>query len=376
MGRYFVRGIEPTGKRRTERVEANTPREALARLESTGWRELELLTDSISAESSAGFESVRPLVEKVFDPAEEHGFRRHGTAWQLWMLVKKGGWVFLLFVAWFLWREVADPGFGGWEGTVWFAILVAAGVVAHMLWSTRRYTRMVEASAAGRWEETLRRADALARSGLAKTIGASELAFRRAVALLGLGREAEALAILEGVDRTGTPDWAFEARLGDFHARRGRLDEALACYRRAAEAGRDHAEAHLSLAEFLAGYQQRDPRGAREALARARTLPIPANCDWGVARIEAMIAVEAGRFAEALEATQRAREALRRLPDPGLFPLIHAHLGAYAAIALAGSGRPADARDWLRPHAPELLARARAAADFRDAPSDGSRQSR
>lgn len=370
MGRWIVRGVDAAGRTRTERVQADTAREALAELERGGWRQVELLTDAISAsDSTAAVERTRAKVEARVTPAEEIGFRRHGAVWQAWLTFRKGGWVLLALLGWLLWQRFAAPASAGWGTVPWLLLLLAIGIVAYSIWLPGRYKRLVQASAAGRWEDVLRRVAALERSSLGKLIPPAELAFRRASALLGLGREGEALAVLEGIDLTGTPEWAFQARLGDFHARRGQLDEAHACYRRSVELGREHADAHLSFAEFLAGHRVRDTAGAREALARARELPIPANCEWAVERIEGMIAFEEGRFAEALRRLEGSRKALRRMADTGLTPTILAHNGAYAALALAGLGRRDEARatlaasraeQWLRPSAPELLAWVRA----------------
>jgi tetratricopeptide (TPR) repeat protein len=372
MGRFFVRGVDPAGRKRTERVSAESAAEALAQLGGAGWRDLELLSDAIFATlGTPAAEAQRPQVEATFDPNEELSFSRFGTRWQVWMLIKKGGWVLVALALWLLWRRATGRVFDGWEPTLWLSLFGMLAVAAYMLWSTGRYKRLVRASAAGRWEETLRRAESLQRSSIGKLIVPSELAFRRAGALLGLGREAEALAVLANADRNGTPEWAFEARLGDFHARRKRLDEALACFQRCVELGGQHAESHLSLAEFLAGYQMRDPVGARAALAQARSLPLAATVQWAVERIEAMIAIEEGRFDEALGHLQRSRSALLRMADGGLHALQFAGYAAYAAIALGGLGRREEARtalaaaraeQWLRPHVPDLLSRAQAAA--------------
>jgi len=372
MGRYFVRGTDPWGTRRIERVTADTPAAALDSLASLGWRDLQLVTDSIFAEmATPAAMATRPRVEATYTPEEQLGFSRYGLPWQVWMALKKGGWIVVVaFGLWLLRRAMGSP------STVWdvLALVLSLGLVATWsvgVWSGGRYRRTVLAGYAGRWEEALRRVAKLERSSIAKYIPPSDFAFRRATALLALGREAEAMAVVERADRTGTPEWAFHARTADLHVRRRDAASALACLERAVAAGAEHADSYLSLAETQAGDLMRDPAAARETLARARTLPIASRSEWAVERIEAMIAVEEGRFEDALPHLSRARSAYLQIADRTTSCMLLAHLGAYAAIALGGLGRRDEARRaltvgeverWLRPHAPELVDRALAAA--------------
>jgi tetratricopeptide (TPR) repeat protein len=373
MGRFFLAGTDPAGRRRTESVEAPSAAAALAELAGRGWRDAELLTDGIMANvSTPAVEAHRPLVEKTFDPEEQVGFLRGGLAWQLWMLVRKGGWVVLAVIAYFAWRRLSGVRWTGWDHFLLLAILVIVASTAAVFWSSGRYRRMLLASAAGRWEDALRRVDRLERSSLGKLIPPLELGMRRANALLGLGREMEALAVIARLDRSAQPEWMFEGRLGELHARRRRLDEALACYRRSVDVGGEQAETHLALAEYLAGFLARDAAGAAAALARARAFPIARSIEWAVERVEAMIAVEEGRYEAALQHLARARSSfLANMADAGLHRGFLAHIAAYAAIALGGLGRHDEARDvlrradvarWLTPTMPELLARAYDAA--------------
>lgn len=373
MGRFFVRGIDASGRRRVERVVAGTGPEALARLAETGWRELELLTDAFGAGvTTPAAEATRAAVESTYDAEEELGFGRHGALWQLWMTVKKGGWVILLAVVYFGWRRATGVRWTGWDHFLLLAIAVCLVASIVTFWSSGRYRRMVLASAAGRWEEALRRVERLQRSRIGKLIPPHELGMRRANALLGLGREAEALAEVERLDTTGLAEWMVQTRLADFHTRRRRRAEALACLERAVELGGGQAEPHLSLAEHLAGFLERQPAAARAALERARAFPIARNLEWAVARIEAMIAVEEGRYEAALQHLAKSRRAfLATMADAGLHRGFLAYLAAYAAIALGNLSRTdearaalckTDAETWLAPHVPELLDRARAAA--------------
>lgn len=373
MGRFFVAGTDPAGRRRTERVDSASGAAALAELAGRGWRELELLTDNIMASvDTPGAQAHRPLVEKVFDPEEHFAFFRRGKAWELWMLVKKGGWIFLVMVAYFAWRRWSGARWSGWDQVLLAAILVGVGSVIAMRWSSGRYRRMLVASAAGRWPEALRRLDGLERSWVGKLVPPLELGIRRANALNGLGRETEALAVIASLDRSAQPDWMFEARVGELHARRRDRAQALACYRRAVEVAGEQAETHLALAEHLAGFLERDPDGAAAALERARAYPIARSVQWAVERVEAMIAVEEGRYEAALQHLARSRASFfANLTDGGLHRGFLAHLAAYAAIALGGLGRHDEARTalratdvetWLRPHMPELLDRANASA--------------
>jgi hypothetical protein len=373
MGLFFVAGKDPAGRRRTERVEAASAAAALAALAARGWSDLELLTDAIMANvSTPAVEAHRPMVEKTFAPEEQVGFLRHGRLWELWMLVKKGGWVFLVLVTYFVWRRLDGARWSGWDHFLLLLLVFIPLTTAAVLWSSGRYRRMLMAGAAGRWEEALRRLDALERSRIGKLIGPLELGIRRANALVGLGRDAEALTVVDRIDRAAQPEWMFEGRVGELHARRRRREEALACYRRAAELGGEHAEAHLALAEHLAGFLERDPAGAAAALERARAFPIARSLQWAVDRVEAMIAVEEGRYEDALRHLASSRAGFHNnLAGSGLDRGFVAHLAAYAAIALGGLGRveearavlrAADTETWLRPHMPELLDRAKEAA--------------
>jgi len=365
MGRYFLSGVSPEGRRETHRVEAPSGQLALNALAARGFSGLTLISGEIQAIP------VRSRPGQELPAADEADMAFHGRWFTAWVVLKGTWLVWIPALALLAYRAASARSFGAWE-------IAAAGVLSFSLalavWAARAadpYTRMVGAMARGRWEEGLRRAEALkAHPRLSGQIPPSEIDFQRAVALLRLGREAEAEgALAEAHLDTSQPDWLIELRSADFWIARRELARARQCFERAVELAPGIAETHLALAQFLGGHL-RDTLGARASLHRALAFPIAKSVRWAVSHVEGIVHLEEGDARGAKALLQQARAEFQRLTDPGFGPVVDAYLGAYLCLAHAALGETADsereyraAARWLAPHRlDDLLDRCRGAS--------------
>lgn len=372
MGSYLIAGRPAGGARVVEQVEATNAKEAVATLEARGFRDLELLggdLDAVVVDEFRADGAPPPRGLAQITPGERARIDRSPPSYLAWLFFKKTWWIVLPAAGYLIARWAFDALWSGCELVALLVIGLAVWLAILVTRASLPYRRLVEAGARGDWNDVLRRLPAVERgTSIRPAVPAAEIAWRRACALIGLGRDEEALAGFAAV-AGGSPPWFHELRLADLHSRRFADDEADAAFRRAVELAPETPETHLSYAEFLAGFRKRDPRTARQCLERARRLPLAANVQWAVHRVEGMIAVEEGDLGEARAHLEAARTALARLRNAGLHELVDAHIGAYLCLALAGLGERDAARreltaaeTWLRPHGLEpLLARCREA---------------
>jgi tetratricopeptide (TPR) repeat protein len=365
MGRYFLSGRSPEGRRETHRVGAPSARRAVDELTSRGFSDVSLISSEFQA-TPGGKTGQLEL------PAQDEAkMAFHGTWFAGWVVLKGVWMVWVPAVAFLVYRAASSRSFGVWDivaaATVLFSL--AAG-----LWAARAaapYNRMLRAMAGGRWEEGLRRAEVLKRHRrIGRQIPPSELDFHRSVALLRLGRGAEAeQALAEARGDTSRPDWLLELRSADFWIAGRELERARQCYERAVELAPRMAETHLSLAQFLAAHL-RDTRGAGAALERALAFPIAESVRWAVLQVQGILHLEEGDAVGAKSTLQQARAEFQRLTDPGFGPVVSAYLGAFLCQAHAALGETQEAEreyqaavPWLAPHGLEdLLKRCRRAS--------------
>lgn len=365
MQTYLVRCTRADGSAVVERVAAPSAEAALRGARDRGYAEVQLLADEILSGSKA------PDAEHDL-AAEDEVKIMLGGRWATAWVVFRSGWflwapAFLLLVYQLEVRESVGA-FGVLAlGAIGFVVFLAVRAA----FASKPYNDMLRAIARGRWPEALRLLEPLEASPqMAQVNATSELCFRRAQIMIGLGRRAEAQAAAEAACLDPSqPDWLLQLRMAEFHL--GTQDTAAAerCYLKAIELAPQNAVPHLADAEFRAGHVKRDPEGARRSLETARYHTVAPTLRWAELKIEGLIDVEETSYASAYDKLEQARAELRKLPDPGTQPVADAYIGAYSCLALCGMGaqdRAAKAyvhiEPWLAPHhLEELVARCRAA---------------
>ncbi len=341
------------GAPEVERFEAPTAAEAIDAARAVGFSEPELLTDDLSAGVGALFPAEKlERVRAGLSPAEERQAGSGGWA-VAGLMFRKSLWVWIPALAIILWRRSVGAPFGGLEGLAWLILATIALAAILVQRATAPYNAMLAALVGGRFEEALRRSEKL-RSKLP----AYELAFRRARALHGLGRVAEAEAEMRSIDADpGVAKWMADLRWCDYHQLDLDAGQARAAAERAFLAQPGSAMVWLNAAELEAGPLSRDAERAAELLGRARQLPLAREVRWGVEKIEGMIRLGLGEAAAAIPSLEAARRELARLPYTAVRPAADAAIAVELARALAATGEKgraaielAAAEPWLVHH--------------------------
>lgn len=365
MQMYFVRCTRPDGSTVVERVNAPSATAALAGCRARGYTDTQLVADEILSGSK------QADLETELSAEDEVGIMLGGRWTAAWIAFRSGWFIWVPALGLVLYRVLVH----GTLGLLGIAALAAVGFCVHLAMrsalASQPYNQLLRAIARGHWERALRLLEPLESSPqMAEANASSELGFRRAQILIGLGRHAEARAAAEAAAADPSqPDWFLLLRMADFHLGLQDGAAAEACYRKAIELAAQNAVVHLAYAEFQAGHTRRDPRGARGSLETARYHTVAPTLRWAELKIEGMIEFEEGSYPSALDKLERARVELRRLPDTGTTPVADAYIGAYSCLALAAMGQRDQAAEryrriepWLAPHPlGDLTARCRTA---------------
>ena len=346
MPEYVLTARDLEGRKVTERVEAPSADAAVQVLRDRGCTEVVLHTDDVGA-----LYPVEDDVGKPVSPREYLALRMiHGYLGDVVFLARKmyvSGWMLVLVAAVLLGarRMMTRP----WSGldsvlVAFLALPVVLAVVAALLSPVRRYNRLLEHVAWGRWQRVLELLPSLQGK-----ITPDESAFRKAEALAGLGRLDLAMRTVEPFsDGSQIPEWLYWGRLANVYESAGLTDQVVASHRKAAELAPDNATVLLDLALAILRYQ-RDPRSARALLEQVKTHAISDFAAPFVLMVEGMAALEEGRASGAKLKLEQALAGVR--PFVGGCPLLEvfvAEMHAYLAIDAAAHFEWASARRHFR----------------------------
>jgi tetratricopeptide (TPR) repeat protein len=332
MPEYLATAQTADGKRVTERLEAASADEAVQALRERGYDEIVLHTDDVGA-----LYSKQSAVDSVITPREYVRLRNLPAplAGFLLLTIKfyTQGWL------WYL-GALALLAYRWSQGLTWNALDVAivvylllpalfALVVQFFPGAGGRYRRLIDAVSWGRWDEVLAQADSVGGQ-----VAPEEIAFNKAKALSGLGRIDEALRMVEPFgDGQRIPPWLYWSRLAAVYETAKRYDDAKAAMERALELAPDNATLLVDMAESEV-WRRRNPRRARELLARARAHALSDVLQPFAMRTEGLIRLEEGNAREARELLEDAFRRAERFRHAS--PLMGAMLDKmHAAIALA-----------------------------------------
>ena len=355
MSEYLLTGQNAEGKKVTERVDARSADEALKVFRDRGYEEIVLHTDD-----AGSLYSRQSAVASTFSPRQFLMFRDLPGPVAAFLLVtlkgyQQGWYAHLAALAVLAYRRSHVLPWGRFDtfAVVYLLFPVTWAFFAQFFrGAAGRYNRLVEASAWGRWEEVLARADAVG-GGVAP----EEIAFRKAQALAGLGRLDEGLRLVEPFgDGVKIPGWMYWSRLWGVYATAKRREDASAAMDKALELAPENATVLIDAAKFEV-WRRRNPRRARELIARARSHAISDVLRPFATQVDGLIRLEEGRAHEALPLLEQAyQEALAFRHASPLMGSILDQMHAALALACAAAGDPDAALRHYRLARPRLLA--------------------
>jgi tetratricopeptide (TPR) repeat protein len=331
MPRYLASGRNAKGKKVTERLDVDSADEAVQVLRDRGYDEIVLHTDDVGAWSR------RKAVVYFLSPSEHLWLRKMPRRLAIFLLATikmyQKGWY------WFL-GALAVLAYRSWRGEWWgsldsslvvylfFPVFWALGA-QFFRGAAGRYRRLIDAVAWGRWEDVLARADSVAGK-----VPPHEVAFLKAKALAGLGRLDEALRMVEAfADGKEIPEWLYWSRLAAVYSTGKRPEESKAALEKALEFAPENVTLLVDKADSEV-WLRRNPRLARELLARARAHAISDLIQPFVLMTEGLIRLEQGHAREARELLEQAFEKANAFRHGS--PLMVAMLDKmHAALALA-----------------------------------------
>jgi len=355
MPEYLATGRNADGKKVTERVEARSADEAVRELTGRGYEEIVLHTDDAGA-----LYSRQGDVASVISPRQFLWFRDLPSPLAGFLVVTinayRQGWFFHLAALAVLVLRRRAGRVRGVSDTFAVAYLMFPVVWAFAAQFFRgaaaRYGKLVEASAWGRWEEVLARAD-----GVGGQVAPEEIAFRKAQALAGLGRLDEALRLIEPFghgDRI--PAWMFLSRKAEVYSVAKRVDEARDAMESALKLAPDNVTVLVDVAKSEV-WRWRNPKRARELIERTRSHAVSDVVRLFVTQAEGLILLEEGRPREARPVLEQAyREATAFRHASPLMGSVLDRMHVPLAIACAAEGDTEEARRHARLARPRLLA--------------------
>jgi tetratricopeptide (TPR) repeat protein len=355
MPEYLATARDAQGRKVTERLDVDSADEAVQVLRDRGYDEIVLHTDDVGAHYTR-----QSAVDSVISPREFLWFRQMRPALAGFLIVTiksyQRGWPWFLAAVALLAYRSSQGRTWRWPDTVLLIYLLFPAIFAAAAQLVRgaagRYHRLIEAVAWGRWEEVLERADSVGGG-----VSPEEVAFQKAKALAGLGRLDEAI---EGVEPFGDgqriPLWMYWARLAEVYTTARRYQDSKAAMEKALGLAPDNATLLLDLADTEV-WRWRNPRRARELLARARAHALSDMLQPFAMKTEGLIRLEEGHPREAREFLERAlcKVAAFRHASALMGAMID-KMHAVLALACAAEGDLESARRHYLVARPRLLA--------------------
>ena len=353
MPRYLLSAKQADGRDVCECVEAADGNAAVKALRKRGCKDIVLHTDEAAALDLERLEQV--------SPRDFLSLRDASTEWQRTLVHARVSWhqmwvVHLAFAGFLVWRRFgrAPWGLSDWLALVAVCLPVISALASLLPWFSpaRRYDRLVEAIAWGRWDEALQRLPRLR-----CTVPPLEYAVRKAQALAGLGRLDEALDEMSGFSEDDTvPEWLYWGRLAEVYGAAGRFDGALECKEKAVKCAPQNPTSLLDLVPSLLRCGGK-VRRAESLLARAKSQTLSDTLVPFADAAEGMLALERGEPEEGKRHLTQAIAGLSafRLTSP-LIGGVEASFRAWLAIACARLGDADNARREFELAEPRLRA--------------------
>ena len=355
MPKYLISGVDQTGNKMTKVIEANSGREAVAMMTSEGYAEITLHTDDASAAVLSSWKSEK---SKKTSPADILKIRnmsqRQFLFYRVYRLYKRG-WLSILIAFLILSYQCFVTHVLGVIGIIAIFVLLLPVLfvfVTAFAGPSQKFRRMIDAYAWGRWQEVL---DLI--PTLRGKVPEFELDARRAVALAGLGRLDEGLALIaRHVNSAETPRWVYLARLAEVFSVAKQYDQSLTCHRMAYECDPENPLVQLGLAIALLKDEIDTPE-ARQLIEKAEQQTLSDMELMLFPYFKGLLALNENRFQQAEPLFLKAINKLQPLvPASPYFGLIVDLNRAYLAIAYARMGEKEKAERQFQLALPRLNA--------------------
>ncbi|MFI4852430.1 MAG: hypothetical protein ACIAZJ_25250 [Gimesia chilikensis] len=362
MPDYLLTATSPSGKRKTQCIQAASAQEAMHELETDEYQDIVLHTDDFTAALSE-LMPQKVSTKGPITPAD-HVALRNISNWGIFLMMLKKQYqrMLLIIVCWgiftILLRFVSKSGSDGLMRDLMMvsaALIVAPFVFAILtivFMPARKLKRVLEATYWGRWDEVLKHLPPLQNK-----MPQVEFAVRKAVALSGLGKLDEALTVMEPFsDPSKTPHWMYLSRLADVYEAGGQLDHSLVCRAQAYEADTGNSTLQLSYANALLR-MDRDLERAGQLLENIELLPLSDQQEVILPLFKGLLELNRGNYRMAVNQCTEAINRLKPYVANQPYSRLHAdNARAYTAIALAELGEREEAERLYQSALPRLEA--------------------
>lgn len=362
MPHYFYTATAPSGKRKTQCIQAASAQEAVHELETDEYQEIVLHTDDFAAALSE-LMPQKVSTKGPITPADHVALRNIGNWGAFLMMLKKlYQRMLLILVCWGIFSFALNfVSKAGSDRLVRHLILVTVSltvlafvisVKTVVLMPARKYKRVLEDTYWGRWDEVLKRLPPLHNK-----MPGVEFAARKAVALAGLGKLDEALTVMEPFsDPSKIPHWLYLSRLADVYETGGQLDRSLECRLQAYEADIGNSAMQLSYANALLR-MDRDLQRAGQLVEELEQQPLSDQQETILPLVKGLLELNRGNYREAVNQCTEAVNRLKPYIANQAYSRLYAdNARAYTAIALAELGEREEAERLFQSALPRLEA--------------------
>jgi tetratricopeptide (TPR) repeat protein len=360
---FLWTGKDRSGRRRSERIDAENAQHAFRLLTERGWTDLQLEKNEIADVVRARMQSERQIERPPVLPDVEVARLRAGrkSLPKLWLTAL---WAARFPCACLLGligeglvrkeRSTVLIGVFGFIG----AALYVLGSIVYKRQTSRNYARLNRAKARGDWREVLRCVDRLRRSrkltGI--TVTEAELARNRSLALAGLRQLDQAVQEYSRQEISPTlPLWMFNTHLAGIYEVGRQYEQGLELRLAAAAEKPDMASTWIGVASSLALRLNR-PQEASDALARAEALQMNPQAKSSVRMLRGVILWRLGNPAEAKKLLEQAVSEFQARPEKEVLERTVLRARAYLCAIDRQLGNLDESRKLLRQVEPYLVA--------------------
>ena len=353
MAIFLLTATDPSGRRESLRIDAETSQEACERLERDGYRDIVLHTSDV--EASMKLKSLESDELTSADLVTLRGASRFGFFWFLLTRLYAKSRIMVGIAIVFLlvkWWTSESLGFLGYAAMVVACAPLAIAIVFTFVGMSNKYNALINAQAWGHWQEVLDRAPAL--QGGPQDY---DVAVREACALAALGRLGEGLKKLEDCAATSKqPRWMHLSRLAEVYDSAHQHAKALEYHQLAYQEAPDDSTIQLGLAMSLL-MNETDATQAKQLIEMAEAQRLSDAQLMILPYIKGLYALNTRNFSEAKQHFQTAHKKLSAMAaaSPLVGVVIDMNRG-WLAIALANLREHQEAEKLYQMARPRIVA--------------------
>ncbi len=333
--------------RRYVEVPASDVAEGRAELERRGYRDIQIIKDVFGAkiEATLGADAWKSMTLEEKMEFQKQTIAPRSVLFSLWNFLKTDGWVIGLLA---LWVTMAAMSRNPWSRSALVSYVSAVGYMAFAVMiraPIRLYGQLLEARVWHRWDDVDRIVARLrgCRSLTGQAIPEWELVFSEARAMAGRGNLPGALEKVRPLENNGTmaPE-IYHSYLGALYEIAGDYQGKVVAIGQAVAANPKSPQSRIDLA-FTLAVMLGDREAAREALHGVHPADLVPIAKAYLGFVEAVMALDENRFAEAEKALRECRAAWRPFEGHQLAKSLGWEMQGFHAVALRRLGRTAEA---------------------------------